>query len=360
MSAIKQNFYAAFGGLWNIAQPADSSDISLDKILVIGTPTSTEATFGFEFQGKILAITVQGNFQYSSQSYPKNLLEAKSIMLSGSTITEQAVTFDGVLISKEQFNPAVSFPDFDLAETDKAAASRIYSGDDTFIGATDTTASDDTDTIDGFTGNDTFFGNGVGQWDDAFYGGDGIDLSVLRGKKSNYKITPGGDLWNSYTDKAELTGFYVKDETGLDGQQQLSGVERLKFSDTSVALDLNGNAGTTVKILGAVFGKSAVSNKEYVGIGLDLLDKGMSYDTLAGLALNAAKATTNDQIVTTLWANVVGSAPSTEDKAPFIKMLEDGMAPGTLARIAADTSLNTTNINLVGLAQTGIEYTPVS
>jgi hypothetical protein len=27
--------------------------------------------------------------------------------------------------------------------------------------------------------------------------------------------------------------------------------------------------------------------------------------------------------------------------------------------LAADSSFNTTNINLVGLAQTGIEYTPV-
>lgn len=151
----------------------------------------------------------------------------------------------------------------------------------------------------------------------------------------------------------------MTDKTGLDGQQQLSGVERLKFSDTSVALDLDGNAGTAVKILGAVFGKTAASNKEYVGIGLDLLDKGMSYGTLAGLALNAAKATTNDQIVTTLWTHVVGSAPSAGDKAPLIKMLEDGMTPGALAQLAAETSLNTTNINLVGLAQTGIEYTPV-
>jgi len=41
-------------------------------------------------------------------------------------------------------------------------------------------------------------------------------------------------------------------------------------------------------------------------------------------------------------------------------MLEDGMTPGALAQMAADTSINTTNINLVGLAQTGIEYTPVA
>lgn len=359
MSATKQNFYSGFGGLWNIAEPDDGSGKPLDQILVIGTPTSTEGTFGFLVDGKQIAVTVRGNFEYLPDSHPKNLLEAKAMIKSG-TVTEQLLTFDGVLVSKEQFSPAASFTDFDLSETDKAAAARLYSGNDTFIGATDATPTDDSDTIDGFAGNDVFYGNGVGGGDDCFYGGDGIDASVLRGPLSNYAITPGSDLWNNYSGKAELKGFYVKDTTGLDGQQQLSGVERLKFSNTSLALDLDGNAGTTVKILGAVLGKSAVANKEYVGIGLDLLDKGMSYDTLAGLALNAAKATTNDQIVTTLWTNVVGSTPSAADKAPFIKMLEDGMTPGALAHMAADTSYNSANINLVGLAQTGIEYTPVA
>ncbi|MFM9994072.1 MAG: hypothetical protein ACKVOY_21880 [Burkholderiaceae bacterium] len=69
--------------------------------------------------------------------------------------------------------------------------------------------------------------------------------------------------------------------------------------------------------------------------------------------------TSNDQIVTTLWTNVVGSTPSAADKAPFIKMLTDGMAPGALAHLAADTTFNTINIGLTGLAQTGIEFTPV-
>ena len=36
------------------------------------------------------------------------------------------------------------------------------------------------------------------------------------------------------------------------------------------------------------------------------------------------------------------------------------MSAGALAHLAADSIFNTTNINLVGLAQTGIEYLPVS
>ena len=136
-------------------------------------------------------------------------------------------------------------------------------------------------------------------------------------------------------------------------------VERLVFSDKSIAFDLNGNAGATAKLLGAVFGKDSVSNKQYVGIGLNLLDAGMSTTTLASLAVDAANLKTNDQIVSTLWKNVFGATASISDKAPYIKMLTDGMKVGDLVVLAADTSFNTTNINLVGLAQTGIEYIPV-
>jgi hypothetical protein len=137
-------------------------------------------------------------------------------------------------------------------------------------------------------------------------------------------------------------------------------IDRVLFKDTSMALDINGNAGTTAKILGAVFGKDSLANKQYVGIGLSFLDAGWTYDKLAGLALDAVGAKTNDQIVTLLWTNVIGTKPTEANKTPFIALLENGMTAGALAHLAADTSFNTTNINLVGLAQTGIEYMPIS
>jgi hypothetical protein len=146
----------------------------------------------------------------------------------------------------------------------------------------------------------------------------------------------------------------------LEGNDILRNIERLQFLDKSIAFDLNGNAGTTAKILGAVFGKESLSNKNYVGIGLSFLDSSWSYDNLAALALDAVGAKTNDQIVSLLWTNVIGTKPTAADKAPFIALLENGMSAGALAHLAADSSFNTTNINLVGLAQTGIEYIPVS
>jgi serralysin len=182
---------------------------------------------------------------------------------------------------------------------------------------------------------------------DVLDGGDGIDTAVWTSPLANYKLSQ------------TATGFAVQAKSGIDGTDQLQNIERLLFSDTSVALDLNGNAGTVAKILGAVFGREAINNKQFVGIGLSYSDAGWTYDNLAGLALTAAGASTPDKVVTLLWTNVIGFAPTEANKAPYIAMLQNGMSYGALAHLAADTVFNTTNINLTGLAQTGLEYAPI-
>ena len=183
------------------------------------------------------------------------------------------------------------------------------------------------------------------------YGGKGIDALRLTSFSGNASSIKYDDLLKIVKlDLAkENTHIFV---TGHD-------VERVLFSNGSVALDINGNAGTIVKVLGAVAGKQSLANKEYVGVGLDLLDKGMSYSELGALALQAVGLTTSDQIVTALWKNIVGTPPSLADKAPFIEILESGFSRGEFVKLAAETPLNSTNIGLVGLAQTGIDYIPV-
>ena len=174
-----------------------------------------------------------------------------------------------------------------------------------------------------------------------------IDSAIYWGQRRDYKVVSGSD-------KVVVTAL-----AGNEGTDFLKHIDRVVFNDAAIALDLNGNAGITAKILGAIFGKESLSNKNYVGIGLSFLDTGWTSDNLAGLALDAAGAKTNDQIVSLLWTNVIGTKPTAADKQPFITLLENGMTAGALAQLAADTSFNTTNINLVGLAQTGIEYIPV-
>jgi len=105
-----------------------------------------------------------------------------------------------------------------------------------------------------------------------------------------------------------------------------------------------------------VLGSDAIKLSSIVGIGLRYVDNGMSYADLGLNALNAVGALTPDAIVSTLWRNVVGFTPTANDKAPYLKMLAEGTKPGDLVVLAGDFSLNLNKIGLVGLAQTGIEF----
>ncbi len=198
------------------------------------------------------------------------------------------------------------------------------------------------DLLEGWAGDDVLLG---GQGDDQLLGGAGIDTAQFSGTYANYNFLNTANI------------FSVKDKrSNADGIDVLTTVERLKFSDKSAAIDLDGNAGVVAKVIGAVLGSDAIKLTNIVGIGLRYVDNGMSYADLGLTALNAVGAFTPDAIVTTLWRNVVGFAPSATDKAPYLKMLAEGTKPGDLVVLAGDFSLNIHNIGLTGLAQTGIEF----
>ena len=116
------------------------------------------------------------------------------------------------------------------------------------------------------------------------------------------------------------------------------------------------------RILGAVFGRQAVNNAEYAGIGLYFIDSlAYSSDALMQLALNARLGPTpsHEQLVDLLYTNVAGQPPSAQARAPYVDMLDSGSHNAvSLAMMAANTGLNANNINLVGLVRTGLDYLP--
>lgn len=173
-----------------------------------------------------------------------------------------------------------------------------------------------------------------------FYGNSGMDILTVNGLKKDFSIY--------YS-----AGFMTQTRGGSSAS--FESIERFKFSDTGLAFDEKGNAGIAAKVIGVVLGKIAINNPSFVGIGLSYLDSGTSYSDLGLIALNAIGVKTNDDIVSTLWLNVVGSNPSSADKAPFISMLENGMKPGELVELAAESSVFETQ--LVGIFTNGLEFT---
>jgi Ca2+-binding RTX toxin-like protein len=81
-------------------------------------------------------------------------------------------------------------------------------------------------TLTGNTGNNILTG---GAGNDTLNGGTGTDTAAFSSSKSSYTITHTG---STYT---------VRANSGTDGTDTLTNVERLQFSDTKIALDITGN-----------------------------------------------------------------------------------------------------------------------
>jgi Ca2+-binding RTX toxin-like protein len=198
----------------------------------------------------------------------------------------------------------------------------------------------------GLDGNDVLIG---AKGNDILDGGQGIDTAVINAKRSDVQI--------------ELDKGAVKVTSQEDGIDTLKGIERIKFNDYNIALDIDGNAGSVAKILGIVFGPQAVKNKEYAGIGLDLMDRGMTFEELTLVAIQTALGNniSNAAVVNLLYSNAAGSPPSAGELATYEELLQNGTFTfASLGKLAANHEMNQVNIGLVGLAMTGLDYLPVS
>jgi len=165
-----------------------------------------------------------------------------------------------------------------------------------------------------------------------------------------------------YRISATATGWMVQDTQGQGSVDQLQGVERLAFSDRTIALDLDGHAGTVAKVLGAVFGAASVRNLDFVGIGLHFMDDaGYSAESLMQLALQArlGSQASHAQVVDLLYTQVMQEPPTADVRQGFVDWLDSGQETvASLGVMAAETAFNRANIDLVGLARTGLAYLP--
>ena len=96
---------------------------------------------------------------------------------------------------------------------------------------------------------------------DSIDGGTGIDVVVYASEKKNF-------TWAKFVvDPTPESGVEPWEGWSFN-QDTLKDIERVEFLDISLALDLDGNAGMTAKILGAFLGASGVNRADLVGVGL--------------------------------------------------------------------------------------------
>jgi hypothetical protein len=200
------------------------------------------------------------------------------------------------------------------------------------------------DQIWGEGGNDTLTG---GAGNDSLDGGAGVDTVAYSGSKSNYTLTKGA---STYT---------VTDRTGVDGTDTLTNIERLQFSDRTVALDISGTAGQAYRVYQAAFNRTPDNGGLKYWIGL--MDGGY---TLAGVASGFIASAefktlygsnpTNELFVSKLYDNVLHRAPDTGGYNYWVGLLNTKKIDNISALINFSESPEN-QAGVIGVIQNGID-----
>lgn len=214
----------------------------------------------------------------------------------------------------------------------------VLSGTDNLSG------SSGADFLKGLGGNDRITGSAG---NDTIDGGEGVDIAVYSGSRSSYILS-----------KAANTTI-VQDSSSRDGTDTLSNVERLQFSDTTVALDISGTAGQAYRIYQAAFNRTPDNSGLKYWIGL--MDGGISLPTVSSafIASSEFKALyganpTNDLFVAKLYNNVLHRTPDAGGYNYWVGFLNTGKIDNISVLINFSESTEN-QAGVIGVIQNGID-----
>ena len=209
-------------------------------------------------------------------------------------------------------------------------------------------------TIMGYAGNDTLTGGGG---NDSLDGGSGVDVAVFSGSFANYTL--------SRVSSTFFPCYRVSANAGTDGTDTLINMNRLRFSDVNVAIDmgLKESGGEVALLLGAVLGRTSLTDKSLIGSLLSFFDVGNSMHDAANALVNAgimdqlAGGTGTDAYVNMIYHNVTGLTATSSVTAELAPYVDRGtFTKADFLAFVAELPENQTNVNLVGLQQTGLQF----
>ncbi|MDB2483460.1 hypothetical protein N9Y16_02605 [Gammaproteobacteria bacterium] len=202
---------------------------------------------------------------------------------------------------------------------------------------------------------DTLVGDEFDNWlvgaagSDKLDGGAGIDTALILAPRATTTLT-------RLNDGLADAQWQLRRGTEVDN---LTGVERVEFSDYGLALDLDGNAGEAVKLLGVLIGADSLSDRGLVAAVLDYADTGLSLEAMLtiGLDLLLGESPSGVAVVNLLHQALTGVEAGPALLADYGGRIDRGeMSAVELALLAAETDLNSANLDLVGLSSNGLAY----
>ena len=184
-------------------------------------------------------------------------------------------------------------------------------------------------------------------------GTTGVDTYTMGGSSTEYTIT-------KTAAKVTLASTLVSNM-----EFNLADHERVVFTDKAIAYDSAGRAGDVYALLAAALGVADVT-KAYEGIGIYLADAGWTNKQLAEALLATdtyktdAGGVSDETFIKHVYKNVMGATATLSDVTALTGwMTNNKYSQADVLIIASELASFETAIGLVGLATTGIEYTPV-
>ncbi len=198
------------------------------------------------------------------------------------------------------------------------------------------------ETLAGSSGNDTFR-SGAGAQE--MNGGAGIDTLEISGSRANHTIMRTGDA------------VQINSVSSID---TLVNIERVKFADAAIALDVNGNGGQAYRLYQAAFDRKP----DIGGLGywMGQLDQGKSLTDVAWgfthsdeFANLYGRNVSNADFVARLYANVLDRLPDAGGFSGWTKALDSGAWSREQVLVGFSESPEN-QANLIGMIQNGFEY----
>lgn len=150
----------------------------------------------------------------------------------------------------------------------------------------------------------------------------------------------------------------------IDGTVTLSNVERFSFSDTVIAMDVDGTAGQAYRIYRAAFDRDPmIDDTAGLGYWIAQMDAGMSMTEVAARFIDSTEfrslygaTPTNGEFLTKVYNNVLDRDPDSDGYAWWTDQLANNPEK-TWQKVLADFSESAENqANVAGLIGNGITY----
>jgi len=343
--------------------PTDPTKISITKL------TSTVMEGALTQGGTAFTFSQSGQYDLSKLGAPMITMADVNAAIANNTLSGTVSSFvvasGGAYVITQTYSPVLSLPAFNNFQdgTLPGYISALSGNDVYYTSATATATGGAWNGVYLYGGNDTYYQNHVLMtYSDIFYGGDGIDTAVFLGKASNYKIQA-GTVWDTLKKVSNLPGFTISDNTKTNNTLQINQVERLQFTDTTIALDIDANqiAGSGYMLYKAAFNRTP--DVGGLGFWINKMDAGMSYSDVAKNFVNSAEFKTAfgganptvNTLVTKLYNNVLNRTPDAGGLAFWQgKLNNEGWTTADVLGFFSTSGENVTNVT--PLIANGIQY----